>query len=173
MKIAKLQVSQPATMAQLYRDFSAPELAKYRIDLAKEAPSLQQQIEALTPADRQRYATTFATTWNNLPPDARMSIVGGAAGGTAGAALALTSLSLKEISRLIGGPVGFVVGITVLGVLGGAVTPQVLQHFSKGSLKTTIRTPKVWNLVLPEAAVEFQGHTSKPAPATKPQRRKA
>jgi hypothetical protein len=149
MKVTTLQVSTPTSLHQFYRDFSTQDHAKYRVDLQQEALALQQQIESLQDDERRRYAATFAATWNSLDPASRQAILGGVAGGAAGAGLALTTLSIQEISKLVGGPVGFVVGLTVLGVVGGALTPAALNHFTQNKAKLSIQTPGIWNMLLP------------------------
>lgn len=155
-----MQVSQPRRLKQFYCDYSSPEPAKYRVDLEREAPALQQKIESLSDVQRQRYEHTFIATWNSLDPVTRQEILGGAAGGAAGAALALTTLSIQEMGRLIGVPGGFAVGVTVLGVVVGALTPAALKHFTNSGIKMTVQTPALWNLVLPKATLEFEGKPS-------------
>jgi hypothetical protein len=168
MKIATMQVSTPETLKQFYRDYSSPEPAKYRVDLNKEAPALQQKIESLNDEERQRYKTTFIATWNSLPPTTRQMMLGGVAGVAAGAGLALATLSISEIGRLIGGPVGFAVGVTVLGVVGGALTPAALNHFTQNNTHVVVKTPALWNVVLPQATLEFEGASSAKTSAAKP-----
>ena len=155
MTITTSQVSNPRVLNQLYRDFSTPEHSKYQVDLKKEAPALQKKLESLTGEERQRYETTFIQTWNNLPPSTRQAMLGGAAGGAAGAGLAMATLGIKEIGRLIGGPVGFVVGVAVLGVVGGALAPAALNHFSESNAKLSLKTPDLWNVALPKLSLEF------------------
>lgn len=54
-----------------------------------------------------RFESTFVTTWNDLHPDTRLAIFGGAAGGAAGAGLALSTLGIKAIhSGQYGGTAG-------------------------------------------------------------------
>ena len=168
MKVTTMHISSPDNLKKLYSDFSSLEHVKYRVDLKKEAPALQQRIESLSNDDRQRYETTFIATWNGLNPTTRQAILGGAAGGAAGAGLALTTLSITEVGRLIGGPVGFVVGVAVLGVVGGALAPTVLNHFNENNTKISLKTPHLWNVVLPQVALEFEGRSSEKAMAAKP-----
>ena len=163
-----MHISNQDNLNHFYRDFASPEHVKYRVDLKKEAPALQQRIESLSDDERHRYETTFIATWNGLNPTTRQVILGGAAGGAAGAGLALTTLSITEIGRLIGGPVGFVVGVAVLGVVGGALAPAALNHFKENNAKVSLKTPHLWNLVLPQGALEFEGRSNEKALAAKP-----
>lgn len=168
MTITTCQVSRPRTLKKLYSDFSTPHHTKYRVDLEKEAPVLQRQLESLTEQERQRYETTFVQHLNSLSPAVRQSILGGAAGGAFGAGLALTTVSIKEIGRLLGGPVGFIFGLTVMGVATGAVTPVALRYFNQSNVKFSAKTPGLWNVVLPQASLEFEGASSKKRKAKQP-----
>ena len=94
-------------------------------------------------------------------------MLGGVAGGAAGAGVALATLSIKEIGQMIGGPVGFVLGVTAIGVVGGAIAPSALRHFGDSNAKISVKTPGAWNLVLPQASLEFEG-ASGGAPAKSP-----
>jgi hypothetical protein len=161
MKVTTLQVSSSSTLNRFYRDFSTPAPAKYRVDLQREAPVLQQKIDSLKEEERRQYVVAFAATWNGLDPATRQAIVGGAAGGAAGAGLALTTLSIQEIGKLIGGPVGFVIGVTVLGVVGGALTPAALNQFTENKAKVSVQTPTLWNVVLPQVKLELEGSGGK------------
>lgn len=167
MKITTMQFSRPATVQQFYSDLSSPDYVKYQVDLGKEAPALQRRIESLSEEDRQRYATTFASTWNSLSPEARRAVLGGAAGGAFGAGLALTTVSIKQSGEMLGGPVGFVLGVTVMGVIVGAATPTALNHFTETSYRGSVQTPKLWNVVLPQAKLEVTGKPAKTTAARK------
>ena len=160
MIIKTVQVSKPQALKQLYCDFSTPEPAKYRVDLQKEAPLLQKRIESLKGEERKQFESTFISTWNSLPPSTRQAMLGGAAGGVAGAGLAVASLSIKEIGNAIGGPVGFVISLTALGVVGGALAPAAMGHFSQSKVKVSAKTPELWNFVLPQASLEFEGESA-------------
>ena len=166
MKIRTVQVSKPAKLNQVYSDFSSPDHAKYRVDLGNEAEALQKKVDSLGDEDRERYVTTFAGAWRGLDPTTRTAILGGAAGGVAGAGLGLASLSIKEIGRLVGGPVGFVVGLAALGIVTGALTPQALTHFNESKMSVSVQTPGAWNILLPQAKLEFEGATGKQTEVT-------
>lgn len=160
MIIKTTQVGNPQALKQLYYDFSTPEPAKYRVDLRKEAPILQKKIESLQGEEREQFESTLISTWNSLPPSTRQAMLGGAAGGVAGAGLAVASLSIKEIGNMIGGPVGFVISLTALGVVGGALAPSALGHFSQSKVKFSAKTPDLWNFALPQASLEFEGESA-------------
>jgi|SRR5271157_3992139 len=124
MKLATLQVSIPSAQGQSSRDYPSPDIAKYRIEVEKQAPALHQEIDSLPDDQRQRYDAAFAEIWNNrLDPTARQMILAGAAGGVGGASLATLSLPLisKAISR---DPLGYIICLTVLGVAIGTLTPE-------------------------------------------------
>jgi hypothetical protein len=51
--------------------------------------------------------------------------------------------------------------VTVLGVVGGALTPAALNQFTENKAKVSVQTPTLWNVVLPQVKLELEGSGGK------------
>ena len=157
MKINTLTVNQEKSLSQYFKDIQSPEMTRYALNLKKEAPNLAQKVGSLNQKQLQDFNQHFLTTLNTLDPMTKNMLIGGAAGGALGTGFSLIALSVKDIGKLFGHPILFSIGVGVLGVVAGALTPQILNHFSESKANFTMRTPKWWDAILPNMELKFEG----------------
>ncbi len=161
MRINKFNASNANSLNQYYKDIQSNWDTSYAIDLKNEAPAIANKLATLDRQQQETFDKYFRSTITSLDPETQKMLVGGTAVGALGAGFSLAALSIKQIGDLVGHPVLFTVGVSVLGVVAGAMTPKVLDYFSENKVSFTVTTPSAWNAVLPNMKLTYEGAQSK------------
>jgi len=184
-QVNNLDIDNSVRLNRFFKSFKTKTPVVYNVYLNKERPKLLHQYEVLSMEERKDFIEKFASTVVNLDPTVKKTVtnqlpknlnkgtrnmfVGGVAGGAAGAGTALTILSIREMSKLLNNPVLFAIGVTAMGVVGGALSGKVLNYFSRPPdrnierrLEVSANTPQWWNVFFPTLQVQMNFGTKPP-----------
>ena len=113
----------------------------YTAALDSEAPKLVRQLDLMDDDERYEFEKKFNSAFGKIEPKTRNMVIGGLAGGTFAGGAAAAALSVRQIGQIISHPIAFGVAVTVMGVIGGALAPKVLNYFSNPAVQTLPEAP--------------------------------